>query len=297
MDIDIGSCVAAPNGIALHEYNRTTKTWTTVPDTNCYPGHGGSLVPGPEPWPCCHSGPSKQPKPITLAACQAGCSSDPTCTAIVTGPFAPHPAPPGANMVKRLVRTDAGFPEPHTYVSDHSTANDPSDNYLNAPAIWPKEIGFGCNRTLGCPGHGAGVLLPPDPSLPRGVHAFSLLGSAQPGDKITISMRKGITWHIQNSTRVRTSNVSIHSASLFGLSEFDGGGGHRYENVWLGRRRGVNTTQRCGRAPGRLCFGILASNADAFHSSGCKVGPKLRNVVRRRRKRFLSRKFERFLLL
>ena len=50
----------------------------------------------------------------------------------------------------------------------------------------------------------------------------------------------------------------------------------------------VNTTQRCGRAPGRLCFGILASNADAFHSSGCKVGPKLRNVT-------LSNNFDDFL--
>jgi len=38
-------------------------------------------------------------------------------------------------------------------------------------------------------------------------------------------------------------------------------------------------TQLCGRAPGRLCFGILASNADAFHSSGCQVGPKLNNVT------------------
>ena len=52
-----------------------------------------------------------------------------------------------------------------------------------------------------------------------------LLPSAKPGDKITISIRKGITWHIQNSTRVTSQNISIHGASLFGLSEFDGGGG------------------------------------------------------------------------
>lgn len=88
------------------------------------------------------------------------------------------------------------------------------------------------------------------------------------GDKITISIRKGITWHIQNSTRVSSHNISIHGASLFGLSEFDGGGDHRYDNVWLGRRKHVSMSQLCGRSPGRLCFGVLASNADAFHSSG-----------------------------
>ena len=283
MDVNISNCVVTSDGSALHQYNRTAKAWRTVPNTNCYPEHGGSLVPGPEPWPCCASGASKSPKPVALVACRAGCSTDPACSAIVTGPYAASrpspPAPPGPQMVTRLVRTDAGFPEPHKYVSDHSTANDPSDNYVNAPAIWPKHIGYGCNRTLGCPGHGAGVLLPQNASLPRGVEAFRLLASARPGDKVTISMRKGITWHVENSTRVTSTNISVHSASLFGLSEFDGGGAHKYEDVWLGRRRGVSMTQLCGRAPGRLCFGILASNADAFHSSGCKVGPKLRNVT------------------
>ena len=44
----------------------------------------------------------------------------------------------------------------------------------------------------------------------------------------------------------------------------------------------------CGRAPGRLCFGVLASNADAFHSSGCKRGASLRNVT-------LSNNFDDFL--
>lgn len=116
-------------------------------------------------------------------------------------------------------------------------------------------------------------------SDPKDLNRLQLLASARPGDKVTISMRKGITWHIQNSSSVTSSNISIHSTSLFGLSEFDGGGDHRYNNVWLGRRRGVNMTQLCGRAPGRLCFGVLSSNADAFHSSGVKVGAKLHNVT------------------
>ena len=170
----------------------------------------------------------------------------------------------------------------------------PSSFFLlpSFPAIWPKHIGYGCNRTLGCPGHGAAVLLPHNSShnssLPANVAPFMLLASARPGDKISISMRKGITWHVQNSTRVSSTNISIHSASLFGLSEFDGGGAHRYSDVWLGRRQRLVPGQLCGRSPGRLCFGVLASNADAFHSSGCKAGPALHNVT-------LSNNFDDFL--
>ena len=223
-------------------------------------------------------------------------------------------------MVRAVVRTDPGFPEPHEYIAQHTGGADPSDNYMNAPAIWPKHIGYGCNRTLGCPGHGAAVLEPTNASLPAHDNDFMLLASAEVrgactrtavangrvlppqslpfirrrchcwlaavcglrsagywllagwlattgcwlaagcwllatgccgscvvrrsllatrrggcasfcprlakvGDKITISMRKGITWHVQNSTRVSSTNITIHGASLFGLSEFDGGGG------------------------------------------------------------------------
>jgi hypothetical protein len=53
----------------------------------------------------------------------------------------------------------------------------------------------------------------------------ALLSTAKKGDKVTISIRKGITWHVQNSTNVTTRDVAVHSASMFGLSEFDGGGG------------------------------------------------------------------------
>ena len=291
-NVHVASCVKAP-GYALQQWDRKTRRWATTEDTNCYPGAGATAPPGADPYPCCHNNHTgaKSTVKISLAACQAGCSSDPACTAIVTGPYtSPPPAPPGPRMVLGLVRTDRGFPDPHRYVSDHSTAKDPSNNYMNAPAIWPKHIGFGCNRTLGCPGHGAGVLLPRNASYPTpaGVASFMLLASARPGDKVTISMRKGLTYHLQNSTRVSTANISIHGASLFGLSEFDGGGGHVYQDVWLGRRRGVAPGQLCGRRPGRLCFGILASNADAFHSSGCKAGAHLRNVT-------LSNNFDDFL--
>ena len=281
MSVEASKCRSGQPS-ALHRYNRMNGSWTVLQGLNCYPGAGANIVPGPEPWPCCNTGGSKHPQPVSVAACEAACMNDTSCTAIVTiptTPAPPTPGPPGKRMISALVQTDPGFPEPHEYVSAHSISNDPSDNYMNAPAIWPKHIGYGCNRTLGCPGHGAATLQPQDASLPPRTDRFEVLPTARVGDKITISMRKGITWHIQNSTRVSSANISIHGASLFGLSEFDGGGGHRYDNVWLGRRKDISMTQLCGRAPGRLCFGILASNADAFHSSGTKVGPSLNNVT------------------
>lgn len=288
MSVEVAKCRTG-QPTTLYRYNRLARAWTSLPGLNCYPGDGATIVPGPEPWPCCNDGGSKHPQPVSLAMCKEACVNDTSCTAVVTAPIAqPTPKPPATGTVSALVQTDPGFPEPHDYVAAHSTANDPSDNYVNAPAIWPRHIGYGCNRTLGCPGHGAGVLEPRNASLPPGINGFQLLASAQAGDKITISIRKGITWHIQNSTRISSANISIHGASLFGLSEFDGGGGHRYADVWLGRRKRVSMTQLCGRAPGRLCFGVLASNADAFHSSGTRRGPSLNNVT-------LSNNFDDFL--
>ena len=204
MDVDLRKCIA-PSSASLHTYNRAAGTWGTVPATNCYPGAGASVAPGPEPWPCCNNSHGKQPRSVTLQACKEACRAEALCTAVVTGPYvAPSPPPPAA-VVPMLVRTDPGFPEPHEYEANHSTAVDPSDDSDgNQLVIWPKHIGYGCNRTLGCPGHFPGKLEPRNASLPRGVNRMLLLPSARAGDKVTISMRKGITWHVQNSTRVLT---------------------------------------------------------------------------------------------
>ena len=97
------------------------------------------------------------------------------------------------------------------------------------------------------------------------------------GDKVTIHFRGGLTYHIMNSTRISTSDVGIHGATAFAITEYDGGGGHSYRNVSVGRRGGgVDREAICGRglpSGGRLCFGAIASNNDAFHSSGAKLGP------------------------
>lgn len=57
--------------------------------------------------------------------------------------------------------------------------------------------------------------------------------------------------------------VSIYSAGNMAITEFQGGGGNHYNNVFL-VPRGPTTP--------------LASNADGFHSSGMRHGPTLSNV-------------------
>jgi hypothetical protein len=179
MDIDMPRCVNTAT-TDLHQYNRTTKQWSTIAGLNCYDrGHGAQIPPGPEPWPCCHDNVTgaKNPQAVTLEACKAGCSSDPSCTAIVTGPGArPSPPPPpphgpSAGMATYLVQTDPGFPEPHDYERNHSQANDPSDddngNQMMICKCWPPPA-FSVlpHRSGGLPSHPLSWL----PASPREFH-------------------------------------------------------------------------------------------------------------------------------
>ncbi len=109
----------------------------------------------------------------------------------------------------------------------------------------------------------------------------------QINDKLTAHIRKGFTILLLNSTRVETRNCAIHGAPGFAISEYDGEGAHLYSNVSVRRRISVNKMQQhsypydlnstCGLSNptgGRLCFGLISSNNDGLHSSGCKYGPK-----------------------
>jgi hypothetical protein len=110
---------------------------------------------------------------------------------------------------------------------------------------------------------------------------FSVDARAKVGDKIYIGIRGGLTLHTHNSSAISYSDVSIHGASFMAITEFDGEGGHSYTNVSV-RVRDVPADNASGAlcASGqRLCHGVLASNADCFHSSGVKRGPRLRNVT------------------
>lgn len=62
------------------------------------------------------------------------------------------------------------------------------------------------------------------------------------------------------------------------ITEFDGTGSHSYTDVAV-RVRDVSADPTAMCADGtRLCQGILASNADCFHSSGVCLGPRLTRV-------------------
>lgn len=97
-----------------------------------------------------------------------------------------------------------------------------------------------------------------------------------PGDKVTAHIRMGYTLHILNSTRITTRHSAIHGAPGFAITEYDGPGEHAYSNVSVGRRRGASREALCGKSNptgGRLCLGLISSNNDALHSSGCRTGP------------------------
>lgn len=118
-----------------------------------------------------------------------------------------------------------------------------------------------------------------------------LIGHAsrpQARDKITAHIRTGFTLHVLNSSRVHTQHVTVHGAPGFAITEYDGYGQHSYLNVSVGRRQvsagrrppdgaaREDSEAKCGLTNptgGRLCLGLIASNNDALHSSGCKHGP------------------------
>ena len=62
------------------------------------------------------------------------------------------------------------------------------------------------------------------------------------------------------------------------ITEFGGGGGHSYTDVRVAVRGGTRAPGELCAGGRRLCAGILASNADCFHSSGVVAGPRLTRV-------------------
>ena len=110
------------------------------------------------------------------------------------------------------------------------------------------------------------------------------------GDKVTTRVRGGYTLLAHNSSGCTFSRITIHGASMMAITEFGGGGGHTYDAVQVVRRplpppfssapastADAAATSLCAGGR-RACFGVIASNADAFHSSACRRGPRLSNV-------------------
>ena len=111
------------------------------------------------------------------------------------------------------------------------------------------------------------------------------------------------------SSRCTVRDVTLFSASFMAVTEFDGRGENRYSGVRVVRRNVSSPDQLCATsrrvplpvhlrqpptgssssegvagaaalqqqhqqaASGRLCLGMIASNADIFHSSGVRRGP------------------------
>jgi len=84
---------------------------------------------------------------------------------------------------------------------------------------------------------------------------------ARAGVAVTVFPRRGITWNILNSSAITTDGVSIHAGGNMGFHEQGGAGGNKYTSVTIARKAGS--------------AGLLALNADGFHSSDVGVGPAL----------------------
>ena len=80
-------------------------------------------------------------------------------------------------------------------------------------------------------------------------------------DLVTVFPRRGFTWYSYNSSGVVADSVSIHAGGNMGFLETFGEGRNRYRNVSI------------VRAPGSK--GLMALNADGFHSNSVNHGPEL----------------------
>ena len=82
------------------------------------------------------------------------------------------------------------------------------------------------------------------------------------GDQTVMTIWRGFTYVISNSSRVTTQDVAVHAGGYMAIQEMDGPGNHVYRNVQLVPRNGR----------------LLSSNADGFHSSDMDHAPLFDNV-------------------
>ena len=92
-------------------------------------------------------------------------------------------------------------------------------------------------------------------------HAQQVAGGLVVGNLVTLFPRKGFTWRCANCSGVVAENVTIWAGGNMGFLEVGGPGGNVY--------RRVSITRKPGSA------GLMALNADGFHSSDVGIGPTL----------------------
>ena len=82
------------------------------------------------------------------------------------------------------------------------------------------------------------------------------------GDQVVMTIWRGFTYVVSNSSRVTTQDLAVHAAGYMAIAELDGPGDHAYRNV--------KVVPRNGR--------LLSSNVDGFHSADMDHAPLLDNV-------------------
>ena len=81
------------------------------------------------------------------------------------------------------------------------------------------------------------------------------------GSLVTIFPRRGYTFNTVNSSGILAEDVTIHAGGNMGFHESLGAGGNVYRRVVIARKPGS--------------AGLMALNADGFHSDSVETGPVL----------------------
>jgi hypothetical protein len=137
---------------------------------------------------------------------------------------------------------------------------------------WPPVVGYDATsgsfkQWIGQWGHAPDAMPYPSESAGHdGAREYVLKGKNSKlaaGDTIVAPTRVGYTVTLSWTQNITLRDVVIHAAGNMAITEFQGSGGNRYDNVSL-QPRGPTTP--------------LSSNADGFHSSGMRHGPWLSRV-------------------
>lgn len=193
---------------------------------------------------------------------------------------------------------DTGFLGPHVFqrIYGHNSqggGTDAANEFTQGPQWWRgqgEDINNWALVSQGFENFNATTMVGPLASDGSFVYTQTMAQPPRKGDKVTAIIRQGYTVLLHNSSKCAIENVTLYSASFMAVTEFDGKGSNRYSDLRVVRRNVTSADQLCatmrstsirestndggGRA-GRLCQGMIASNADIFHSSGAKRGPML----------------------
>eukprot|EP00040_Diaphanoeca_grandis_P042547 m.265273 g.265273 ORF g.265273 m.265273 type:complete len:555 (+) comp60984_c0_seq1:250-1914(+) len=163
------------------------------------------------------------------------------------------------NSTTLIAKADAAFLPPDTSVSPF---NNPGGLYGAKVMFWDPTT----RQTLG--NQALNFLSGSAPAGDGGVWKLDLHEPLKPNlnlttnsTLITVFGRRGSTWQCFNCSEVLVEDVTIHAGGNMGFHENLGKGGNVYRRVKIGRNPTSN--------------GLMALNADGFHSSDMEVGPTL----------------------